>query len=184
MWNFYSSCRLILKEASAMGTRVILLFALVASAPFARAQPYISQPASPGYFVVPGYAPSEPSNNYAPGYEWRDQRGDNDWRNNTWREDRIDENWRNRNWQTQRTLDDWRQRQDYSKIRTPNNAADRGYVECGKGPVGSSAPCENYPTNTPSRRAEGPEEREKALGNETKQRGVDNCGHGAVWRRC
>lgn len=166
-----------------MITRTVLLFALVVIASPARAQPYVPQPASPTYSVVPGYAPSN-SSEYTPGYQWRDQRGENDWRNNTWREDRVDENWRNRNWQTQRTLDDWRQRQDYSKTRTPNNAADRGYVECGKGPVGASAPCENYTTNNSSTRAERPEENENARRNETKQRGVDNCGHGAVWRRC
>jgi hypothetical protein len=166
-----------------MGTRTALLFAVIATAQFAYAQPYVPQPGSPTYSVVPGYAPYG-SFNYSPGYQWRDQRGDNDWRNNTWREDRVDEDWRNRNWQTQRTLDDWRQRQDYSKIRTPNNAADRGYVECGKGPVGSGAPCENYTTNNSNRRAGGPDESEKAPGNETKLRGVDNCGHGSVWRRC
>lgn len=166
-----------------MRTRAVLLFVTIATAQFAYAQPYVPQAAGPIYSVAPSYAPSG-SFNYAPGYQWRDQRGDNDWRNNTWREDRVDEDWRNRNWQTQRTLDDWRQRQDYSKIRTPNNAADRGYVECGIGPVGSSAPCANYPTNNSNRRAERPDESEKVPGNETKLRGVDNCGHGSVWRRC
>ena len=84
-----------------MITRAVLLFALVVIAGTARAQPYVAQPTSP-------------NSGYTPGYQWRDQRGENDWRNNTWREDRVDENWRNRNWQTQRILDDWRQRQDYS----------------------------------------------------------------------
>jgi hypothetical protein len=166
-----------------MKTHAVLLFAIVVAPHFAHAQPYVPQPAIPNYSVAPGYAPSSPFN-YSPGYQWRDQRGDNDWRNNSWREDRVDEDWRNRNWQTQRKLDDWRERQDYSKIRTPNNAADRGYVECGKGPVESSAPCENYPTINPNIRVENPDEREKARGNETKLRGVDNCGHGSVWRRC
>src|ERR1019366_1399788 len=32
------------------------------------------------------------------------------------------------NWREQRANDDWRQRENYEKQRTPNNAADRGYV--------------------------------------------------------
>ncbi len=167
-----------------MFTRPVLFFALLAFVDLAHAQPYVPQPANPEYPVVPGYAPPYAPNSYAPGYQWRDQRGDSDWRNNSWREDRIDQDWRNRNWQTQRELDDWRQRQDYSKTRTPNNATDRGYVECGKGPAGSSSPCENYSTDNPSRRTEGYEANEYKEGQETKQRGVENCGHGAVWRRC
>jgi hypothetical protein len=166
-----------------MKARAVFLFAVIATAPFANAQPYVSQSAIPNYSVAPSFAPSN-TFNYSPGYQWRDQRGDNDWRNNTWREDRVDEDWRNRNWQTQRSLDDWRQREDYSKIRTPNNAADKGYVECGKGAAGSGAPCDNYPTNNPTRRVETSEESEKTPANETKLRGVDNCGHGSVWRRC
>jgi hypothetical protein len=164
----------------------VLIIASSATVDLARAQPYVPQPANPVDPVVPGYAPnyapSVPSG--APGFQWRDQRGDSDWRNNTWREDRVDQDWRNGNWQTRREVDDWRQRQDYSKIRTPNNATDRGYVECGKGPAGSSTPCENYTKNNPSGRTDGYEGNENVDRKKTEQRGVENCGHGAVWRRC
>ncbi len=164
----------------------VSLFALLALADPTYAQPYVPQPANPidpvGPSYAPTYSPNVPSG--APGFQWRDQRGDSDWRNNSWREDRVDQDWRNRNWQTRREADDWRQREDYSKIRTPNNATDRGYVECGKGPAGSSSPCENYTKDSSIRRTEGYEGNEPVDRKETKQRGVENCGHGAVWRRC
>ena len=171
----------------------VLFFALLTFVNLTHAQPYVPQPANPADPIVPGYAPtyapSVPS--AAPGYQWRDERGDSDWRNNSWREDRVDQDWRNRNWQTRREVDDWRQREDYSKTRTPNNATDRGYVECGKGAAGSSSPCENYTKDNPNytkdnpnRRTEGYEGNEKVDGKQTGQRGVENCGHGATWRRC
>ena len=98
----------------------------------------------------------------SPGYMWREQRANDDWRNQTWREQRLNEDWRNNNWRTQRANEDWRQREDYSKKATPNNAIDKGYVggatvtdktnnktadkdkECGFGSVGSPRPCLDY----------------------------------------
>jgi hypothetical protein len=77
----------------------------------------------------------------SPGYNWREQRANEDWRNNTWRENREQNDRRNNTWREQRTNEDWRQREDYAKDRTKNNATDRGYVECGVGSVGSSMPC-------------------------------------------
>ena len=63
------------------------------------------------------------------GYDWREQRGSQDWRNNTWREHQVDQDWRNRQWRQQRANEDWQQREKYMKERTPNNATDRGYAE-------------------------------------------------------
>src|SRR5690349_3827197 len=108
----------------------------------ARAQYVPSQP-DPGYIfapVTPQYGPPAPSG-ATPGYKWREQRANEDWRNNTWREQRASEDWRNNNWRTQRANEDWQKREDYTKERTPNNAVDSGNVECGVGSVGSSAPC-------------------------------------------
>ena len=104
------------------------LFILASTASLAMIDParsqYVPYPASPGYTMAPGYtAPST-----TPGYNWREQRGNDDWRNNTFREQRFDENSRNNNWRTQRANEDWRQRENYEKQRTPNNATDRGYV--------------------------------------------------------
>ena len=117
------------------------------------------------------------------GYGWRDQRGANDWRNNDWRDDRIDQDWRNRNWQTRRGLDDWRERQYYSKTLEPNNAFGRGYIECGNGAAGLSFPCSNYAKDGSPKQLETTYDSEKTNARE-KQRGVENCGHGDVWRRC
>jgi hypothetical protein len=80
----------------------------------------------------------------SPGYNWREQRAQDDWRNNTWRENREQNDWRNNTWREQRANEDWQQREDYAKDRTKNNATDRGYVECGVGSVGSSMPCRDY----------------------------------------
>ena len=89
----------------------------------AKAQMYLP-PTNPSTAITPVYiAPSTTS-----GYNWREQRANDDWRNNTFREQRFDENSRNNNWRTQRANEDWRQRENYEKQRTPNNAADRGYV--------------------------------------------------------
>jgi hypothetical protein len=100
----------------------------------ARAQGYLP-PVNPGVAVAPGYtAPGYSAPGYTaprtttPGYMWREQRANDDWRNNTWRENRFNEDLRNNNWRTQRANEDWRQREIYEKQKTPNNATDRGYV--------------------------------------------------------
>jgi hypothetical protein len=90
---------------------------------------------APGYapptYTAPGYgAPASPTPGYtAPGYNWREQRANEDWRNNTWREQRANEDWRTNNWRQQRANEDWRQREEIAKQRNPNNVIDRGYVE-------------------------------------------------------
>ena len=102
------------------------------------------------YSSNPGYAgaPTSPQYDYrsrqgnSSGYQWREQRAQEDWRNNTWRERVQQEDWRNNSWREQRATEDWRQREDYAKRQTKNNAIDRGYVECGVGSVGSSTPCD------------------------------------------
>jgi hypothetical protein len=71
----------------------------------------------------------------SPGYDWREQRGDTDWRNHTWREQQFDQDWRNQGWRRQRANEDWRQREEYQRLRAPNNATDRGY---GTGPAESA----------------------------------------------
>jgi hypothetical protein len=171
--------------------KILFVFATLAALDVANAQPYTVPYYAPS--AVPNYVPPAPPSNYAlPGYDWREQRGDTDWRNNTWREDRFDTDWRNNNWQTRRELRDWRQREDYSKIRTPNNAADQGYVECGEGSVGSSSPCGGYSTNKKREIIDGYERAPvdaygKATGANRLRivaRGVENCGHLSVWRRC
>jgi len=195
--------------------KLVLACATLAVAEVAVAQPYTYVPApnapnapntyvpSPSfnYPAAPGYVSPGASSGYAlPGYQWRQERGDIDWRNNTWREDRFDNDWRNNNWQTRRELRDWQVRQDYSNIRTPNNATDEGNVECGKGPAGSSTPCS---TNTnPYAKGSSTTKSEPANGNGYERttdgydkapagdkakgvpRGVADCGHGSVWRRC
>jgi hypothetical protein len=121
---------------------------------FAQAQ-YVPSPSNPGYAgapALPGYAGASTlpqydygsRRDYSAGYQWREQRAQEDWRNNTWRERSQQEEWRTNNWRAQRGNEDWRQREDYAKSQTKNNAIDRGYVECGVGSVGSSAPCDNY----------------------------------------
>jgi hypothetical protein len=155
------------------------------------AQSYLPAP-NFGYSAVPNYAPPAPPTGYASqGYQWRYERGATDWRNDTWREDRFDQDWRNRNWQTRRELQDWREREDFAKSRTPNNPYERGYVECGKGAAGLSGPCGDYATvGKKSVPTEGNENapsdgNEKGRsGNRQLTRGVEDCGHGSVWRRC
>jgi hypothetical protein len=121
----------------------------------ARAQ-YVPYPAGPGYAVAPALPQydsrlpqydSRSTPSYSAGYQWREQRAQEDWRNNSWRERVQQEDWRNNNWRVQRGNEDWRQREDYAKSQTKNNAIDRGYVECGVGSVGSSMPCDNYKTD-------------------------------------
>ena len=75
------------------------------------------------YAPLPGraYSPNVASPS-APGYDWREQRGSQDWRNNTWRERRFDQDWRNNGWRQRRTNEDWQQREEYENARTPNNA--------------------------------------------------------------
>jgi hypothetical protein len=104
---------------------------------------YVPYPAVSGYTMAPAppqYGPPTPGG-VTPGYNWREQRANEDWRNNTWREQPANNNLRNDTWREQRANEDWRQREDYAKDRTPNNAIDRGYVECGVGSTGSSMPC-------------------------------------------
>ena len=45
---------------------------------------------------------SAPDSN--PGYNWREQRGSQDWRSNTWREQKVDQDWRNNQWRQQLSL--------------------------------------------------------------------------------
>ena len=80
-----------------------------------------------------------------PGSTWREQRGNDDWRNNSWREQRFDQDWRNNDWRQRRSDEDWQRREDYVKRRTPNNATDRGY-SFDKG-AGTSAETENKNKN-------------------------------------
>jgi len=89
------------------------------------AQMYVPPTAPEGIGVAPGYAAPGKT---TPGYMWREQRANDDWRNNTWREQRFNDDSRNNNWRTQRANEDWRQREIYEKQRSPNNATDRGYV--------------------------------------------------------
>lgn len=83
-----------------------------------------SPPVPGGIGVAPGYTAS---GNTTPGYKWREQRANDDWRNNTWREQRLNENLRKNNWRTRRANEDWRQRNNYENQMTPNNATDRRY---------------------------------------------------------
>lgn len=106
---------------------------------------------TPQYVPTPQYAPnvspqSSPTlGRAAPGYQWREERAQGDWRNNTWREQQAKQNdYRANGWREQRTNEDWRGREDYAKQKTKNNAADRGYVECGVGAAGTSMPCREY----------------------------------------
>ena len=89
--------------------------------------------------------------NTAPGYQWRDQRANTDWRNNTWREQRFNEDWRNNNWRTQRAEEDWQQRGNLEKQRTPNNATGTGYVSGVTRPIAGT---NNVPTETNNNPAE------------------------------
>jgi len=133
-----------------------LLTAVMVTSP-AQSQ-YVPYPASPGYTSPgPAYAPPPPAPQYgpalgrqAPGYQWREERATSDWRNNTWRERQPDVT-RNQTWREERANEDWHQRQGYARETTKNNAADRGYVECGVGTAGSSIPCQNYATEKPKR---------------------------------
>ena len=63
------------------------------------------------------------------GYDWREQRGTQDWRNNTWRERQFDQNSQNNNWRKQRANEDWKNREKYLEESMPNNATDNGYSE-------------------------------------------------------
>jgi hypothetical protein len=75
----------------------------------------------------PAMAQYDSAPDVTPGYDWRAQRGNQDWRNNTWREQRFDRDWRNNNWRQQRANEDWRERGKYMKERAANNATDIGY---------------------------------------------------------
>ena len=116
----------------------------------AMAQPWpggIGSGPPPATAYPPTAAPTTPSygGNTAPGYQWRDQRANTDWRNNTWREQRFNEDWRNNNWRTQRLEEDWRQRGNLENQRTPNNATETGYVS---GVTKPTAGTINTPTQT------------------------------------
>jgi hypothetical protein len=136
------------------GTMKKMLFIFLASATSlaftlpAHAQ-YVPYPVNPGYAGAPVSPQYDPRASRSPsaGYQWREQRAQDDWRNNSWRERVQQEDWRTNNWRVERRNEDWRQREDYAKTQTKNNAIDRGYVECGVGSVGSSMPCDNYKTD-------------------------------------
>ena len=132
-------------------------------------------PTAPRYnSAAPQYGPAASQNGptlgrQAPGYQWREERAETDWRNNTWRERQPDVT-RNETWREQRANEDWHQRQGYAKETTRNNAVDRGYVECGVGAAGTSVPCQNYRT-------------EKPKSNTVEQTSVE-CGPGSVAESC
>src|SRR6478736_842888 len=135
----------------------------------ARSQ-YVPYPSDPGYRVAPAqpqYGAPTPGR-VAPGYNWREQRAQDDWRNNTWRENLQQDDWRNNNWREKRTNEDWRQREGYAKDRTRNNAIDRGYVECAPDSVvetcRSRSNNRNSPLPAPAKQVRSPE-----TGNEKKQ---------------
>jgi len=173
--------------------RLIIICATFAVVEVAVAQ-YVPTP-NFGVPVVPDFVPSAPPTGYAlPGYTWRDLRGADDWRNNTFREDRFDEDWRNRGWRTRRELQDWQQRGDYAKSRIPDNPFERGYVECGEGAAGLSFPCNGYAkdrsagkTGTLDGYGNAPDNQYQMSSGRRQNavaRGVENCGHLSVWRRC
>ena len=102
---------------------------------------------------------SAPGTSSAPGYDWRDQRGGDDWRNNTWRDQRFNDDWRNNSWRQQRLNEDWKEREDYDKRRIQNDATGLGYGgtvkrntneeddKCGNVGMGAPRPC---PTEVPT----------------------------------
>ena len=120
-----------------------------------------------GPAAAPQYGPA--LGRQAPGYQWREERATTDWRNNTWRERQPDVT-RKETWREQRANEDWHQREGYAKETTKNNAADRGYVECGVGAVGTSVPCRNYATEKPK--------------STTVDRTAVECGPGSVAESC
>jgi len=126
--------------------------------------PYPSVPVAP---APPQYGPPTPGE-VTPGHNWREQRANEDWRNNTWREQPANNNLRNDTWREQRANEDWRQREDYAKDRTPNNAIDRGYVECAADSVVETCRARsdsgNPPLPAPANQAHSP-----ATGGEKKQ---------------
>ena len=122
----------------------------------AMAQPWPSGIGSgppPATAYPPTAAPATPSygGNTAPRYQWRDQRANTDWRNDTWREQRFNEDWHNNNWRTQRLEEDWQQRGNLEKQRTPNNATGTGYVSGVTRPIAGT---NNTPTETNNNPAE------------------------------
>lgn len=156
------------------------------------AQPYVSAPYF-SYPIAPNYVSPAPPIGYN-SLDWRDTRGSGDWRNNTWREETFDEDWRNRNWQTRREFRDWREREDIAKRRTPDNPFERGYVECGQGAAGLSFPCYGTTNYGLTKKSDTADDYQKAgdgyeyggrpFRQRTVARGVENCGHLSVWRRC
>lgn len=80
-----------------------------------------------------------------PGYNWREDRVQGDWRNNTWREERAKADWRNNTWREKRENEDFRGRDDYTKNKARNNATGTGInteygADCNARPAGSSTP--------------------------------------------
>jgi hypothetical protein len=96
---------------------------------------------------------------YNTGYDWREQRASQDWRDNTWRQQRFDQDWHNNSWRQQRENEDWQRRERYLQKRMPNNATDLGYGTekktpknkeleiggCGPMAKGAAIPCPNTP---------------------------------------
>jgi hypothetical protein len=174
---------------------VVVSYLLIAcSMAPAGAQVYVPAP-NFAYPIAPNYtSPAPPIGYNSLGLDWRDTRGGGDWRNNTWREETFDEDWRNRNWQTRRELRDWREREDIAKRRTPDNPFERGYVECGQGAAGMSFPCYGSTNYGLTKKSDTADDYQKAGdgyeygGRPFRQRavarGVENCGHLSVWRRC
>lgn len=166
------------------------LFIFLASAAllaFGSAAPaqYVPYPGGPGYAVTPALPQydsrlpqydSRSTPGYSAGYQWREQRAQEDWRNNTWREKVQQDEWRTNNWRVQRGNEDWRQREDYAKTQTKNNAIDRGYVECGVGSVGSAMPCDNYKS--------GSTETSAARSSPTTDTGYAECDANSVIESC
>jgi hypothetical protein len=107
------------------GKSMRIVLAVLGAAGLAALNPAVAQYAVAPTPVIPGYAPAPT----APPQDWREQRGSQDWRNNTWREQQFDQNPRNNDWRQQRANEDWQQREQYEKQRTPNNATERGYGE-------------------------------------------------------
>ena len=130
------------------------------------AGPQYGPAAGPQYGPAAGPQYGPALGRQAPGYQWREERATTDWRNNTWRETQPDVT-RKETWREQRTNEDWHQREGYAKETTKNNAADRGYVECGVGAVGTATPC---PIN-------------KSKSNTVDRASVE-CGPGSVAESC
>ena len=146
-----------------MKKTLLVLVSIAAIIRPAMAQYSYSATPGPTLPYTPGATlPGSPPDTSRHGYDWREQRGSQDWRNNTWREQRFDQDWRNNDWRQNRANEDWQQREENAKERTPNNAVDRGYGSgkqitkknnkeedegCGTGTVGAARPCPGTSSN-------------------------------------